>query len=178
MSERSISNRGILLVGAVLVASLAAVPYCSAQDSVTAALRRTISPGMTREQVTQRLGTPLAERHEAYHTYYFYDPGCGEPGCMPNDIVIFRGDSVEDAVFKSGIRTYTGAVGAPTVLPAIIKSRSATTRARPIQAAGDSTHRGGIVFVGPRPVGRPVSPYQTITPPASRTRDSSRTSNQ
>jgi hypothetical protein len=164
----------LLTAGLILLA----VP-CRGQDSIAAALRPTISPGMTLEQVTQRLGAPVAERHEADHTYYFYDPGCGEPGCKPNDVVIFRRDSVEDAVFKSGIRAYTGAVGAPVTLPAIVRSRTATGIARPIQAAADSTHRGGIVFVGPRPVGRPVSPYQTIVPPASsHARDSSRTSNQ
>lgn len=161
---------GFLIAGAVAGGTAGTARTLSAQDTA-AAHRPAIGPGMTREQVIAHLGAPLAERQEGAHTYFFYDPGCQQSPCGSNDVVIFDNGSVTDAMFRSGLRTYTGTHAPATVLPSVIGTKTrprttTTTHSTPIRAAGtsDTTHRGGIIFVGPRPIGNPVSPYQTIPP--------------
>jgi hypothetical protein len=157
----------------LLVAGAAGAPASRAlraQDSA-ASHRPTIGPGMTRDEVIAHLGSPLAERQEGAHTYFFYDAGCQQEPCGSNDVVIFDNGSVTDALFRSGLRTYTGTSAPATVLPSLTGSKtkphSTTHTTTPIRAAatGDTTHRGGIIFVGPRPIGTPAAPYQTIPAP-------------
>ncbi len=157
------------VVGLVVAAAAVVGPVpraLRAQDSA-ASHRPTIGPGMTREEVIVHLGSPLAERQEGAHTYFFYDAGCQQQPCGSNDVVIFDNGSVTDALFRSGLRTYAGTSAPATVLPSVIGPKTrprSTTHATQIQAAGtgDTTHRGGIIFVGPRPIGTPVSPYQPV----------------
>ena len=71
-----------------------------------------IDPGMTREQVIERLGKPATERSSNGFTYLFFINGC-ERTCGMNDLVTLRGDSVVDAIFRAPQRTYSGRSTSP-----------------------------------------------------------------
>jgi len=72
----------------------------------------TIAPGMSRAKVVSALGTPATERSVAEFTYLFYKNSCGKT-CGMNDLVILRGDSVVDAIFRSPTRHYSGTSSSP-----------------------------------------------------------------
>jgi hypothetical protein len=139
------------LVG--LLALLIAVPAV-AQGPVV------IDPGLSTEQVVARLGPPSGESHSGARTYLSFDNGCGK-SCGGDDIVIFDNDAVVDAVFHTGRRVYAGA-GKTTTLAGTTSKRPAPDPIRPA-SPGDSTHRGGIVFMGPRPPA--TQPKYTIVKP-------------
>src|SRR5688500_11956154 len=71
-----------------------------------------IDPGMTREQVIERLGKPATERSSNGFTYLFFINGC-ERTCGMNDLVTLKGDSVVDAIFRAPQRTYSGRSTSP-----------------------------------------------------------------
>ena len=120
-----------------------------------------VDPGMTRDQVIERLGEPSEESHAGSFTYLMYDNECGQK-CGMDDLVILERGMVTDAIFRSGKRTYTGTSSSPRPLPPTPPSHFAP---EPIRAStpADSANRGGIVIVGPRPPARP-SRYVRVTP--------------
>lgn len=133
---------------ALLVAVMMAAPL-SAQ----------VAPGMTRQQVIDILGRPASERHFGAHDYLLFDAGCSRK--CGDDLVILDHDQVVDAVIRSAGHTYTGAEPA-TTLTVNGAQRPATPPITPA-AAGDSTHRSGMVFEGPRPPKAPPA-YKVIVP--------------
>lgn len=105
-----------LLVGFTLSAGVA-----TAQESVAI-----VDPGMTKSQVVERLGPPATERSRGEHTYLFFQNGC-ERQCGMSDLVMLRGDSVVDAIFRSPQRRYTGTSSSPTArVPETARTRSTT----------------------------------------------------
>jgi hypothetical protein len=108
-----------------------------------------IEPGMSREQVVVRLGTPVVERHDGMRTYLTFDNDCGK-SCGGDDLVILDNDAVVDAVFRTGKRQYAGVSSATTLTSSGTKDHGGVAAIRPASPA-DSAHRGGIVYMGPRP---------------------------
>ena len=92
----------------ITVLVLAAAPL-AAQTSAT------IDPGMTREQVIAKLGTPLSTRVKDSHVYLFYKNGC-EKKCGMNDLVVLDSGKVVDAVFRSAAHKYSGASSSPRMI--------------------------------------------------------------
>src|SRR5687767_11408472 len=94
----------------------------------------TVSPGMTRAQVIAALGAPATQRSANGFTYMFYSNTCGR-SCGMQDLVIMKGDSLADAIFRSANRHYTGTSSSPEeVAPAAASSRPAAT---PLQMKKD-----------------------------------------
>jgi hypothetical protein len=120
---------------------------------------QSIAPGMTRQQVIEVLGRPASERHFGAHDYLLFDAGCSRK--CGDDLVILDHNEVVDAVIRSAGHTYTGA-DAPTTLSGTTTQRPAPPPIKPA-VAGDSTHRSGMVFEGPRPPAAPPA-YQYIVP--------------
>jgi hypothetical protein len=125
-----------------------------------AAQTATISPGMSRDQVLEQFGRPASERHFGAHDYLLFDAGCSRK--CGDDLVILDHDQVVDAVIRSAGRTYTG-TDQPTTLTGVATQRPALPAISKSSAA-DSSHRGGMVFEGPRPPAAPPQ-YQVIAPP-------------
>jgi hypothetical protein len=153
-------------VRALLLSAFLAAP-AAAQDGPIL-----IEPGMTQEQVVARLGHPVAERHDGARTYLTFDNDCGR-SCGGDDLVILDNGAVVDAVFRTGRRRYAG-VGSATTLTSSTSQRPMPEPIRPASAA-DSAHRGGIVYMGPRPpaatpkydIVKPAKPDTTTTPAPS-----------
>jgi len=118
-----------------------------------------IAPGMTRQQVIDVLGRPASERHFGAHDYLLFDAGCSRK--CGDDLVILDHDQVVDAVIRSAGHSYTG-TDTPTTLSGNASQRAAPPPITPA-TAGDSTHRSGMVFEGPRPPAAPPQ-YQYIVP--------------
>jgi hypothetical protein len=108
-----------------------------------------IEPGMSREQVVARLGPAVVERYDGKRTYLTFDNDCGK-ACGGDDLVILDDDAVVDAVFRTGRRRYAGVSSATTLTAVAGKPRAGVEPIRPASPA-DSAHRGGIVYMGPRP---------------------------
>jgi hypothetical protein len=86
----------------------------------------TVSPGMTRAQVIAALGAPATQRGANGYTYMFYTNTCGR-ACGMQDLVIMKGDSLADAIFRSPNRHYTGTSSSPVeVVPEAGAARPAT----------------------------------------------------
>ncbi|HWZ60767.1 MAG TPA: hypothetical protein VNW46_17415 [Gemmatimonadaceae bacterium] len=130
------------MVRALLLSAFLAAP-AAAQDGPIL-----IEPGMSQEQVVARLGHPVVERHDGARTYLTFDNDCGR-SCGGDDLVILDNDAVVDAVFRTGRRRYAG-TGSATTLTSSTSQRPTPEPIRPASAA-DSAHRGGIVYMGPRP---------------------------
>ena len=82
------------------------------------ATKGTIDPGMSKEQVVERLGRPAGERTAGAFTYLYYPNGC-ERRCGTPDVVTLELDVVIDAIIRSPARRYTGASSSPkTAKPA------------------------------------------------------------
>lgn len=84
----------------------------SAVAGVRGAAAQYIDPGMTKNQVVERLGKPWAERTSGAFTYLFYSNG-RERAVGMSDLVILQNDAVVDAIFRSESRQYTGASSSP-----------------------------------------------------------------
>jgi hypothetical protein len=136
------------------VGIIAAAPAAVAQGPTV------IEPGMTQEQVVARLGHPVVERHDGAHTYLTFDNDCGKT-CGGDDLVILDNDAVVDAVFHTGRRQYAG-VDTATQLNVSGGKPHSTVQIRPASPE-DSAHRGGIVFMGPRPPAAPPK-YDVVKP--------------
>lgn len=122
----------------LLALSLVAAPLM-AQEA-----RNTIDPGMTRDEVVQRLGKPLNERTSGTHTYMFYRNGC-EKSCGMNDLVVLEDGKVVDAVFRNGVRAYSGTSSSPS---GVQTTNSASGDASAV-AKVRKARRGGIVIAHP-----------------------------
>ena len=72
---------------------------------------QTVDPGMSREQVVERLGKPIGERATGSYIYLFYRNGC-EQRCGMSDVVILENDAVVDAIFRSA-RHFSGSSTSP-----------------------------------------------------------------
>jgi hypothetical protein len=144
------------LLGAAVLASVSVQAVSAQSQSVV-----TIDPGMTREQVFARLGTPNGESHFGSFTYLFYENGCVVK-CGIDDVVVLEKDIVTDAVFRSPKRSFTGVSSPPVALPAVSAGQVPPT---PLRAATseDSAHPGGIVFAQPHAIPPPPR-YTRIVP--------------
>lgn len=140
---------------AVILIAAAIAPVRAAAQTVT------VDPGMTRDQVIDRLGEPSEESHAGSFTYLMYDNECGQ-SCGMDDLVVLERGIVTDAIFRSGKRVYSGTSSSPKALPPTAPTHFAP---EPIRAStpADSAHRGGIVLMGPRPPARPPR-YIRVTP--------------
>jgi hypothetical protein len=147
---------GLERVGRVVAVLLLAIPHLAAGQATPVA----IDPGMTKDQVVERLGDPSEESHSGSFTYLMYDNQCGQK-CGMDDLVVLERGVVTDAVFRSGKRAYTGHSSSPLALQPSAPSHFAPA---PIRAStpDDSAHRGGIVLMGPRPPARPSSYVRVI----------------
>lgn len=76
-----------------------------------------IAPGMSKAQVIEKLGKPVAERTTGTSTFLFYRNG-EERKVGMNDIVTLESDKVTDAVFRSSARTYSGTSSSPAAISA------------------------------------------------------------
>src|ERR1051325_4226945 len=103
------SKPRVMLVALALLALLA--PAAPAQSA------REIDPGMTQEQVIERLGQPMGVRTYGSVTYLFYRNGC-EKTCGMNDLVVLDSNKVIDAIFRAPARKYTGASSSPRAISA------------------------------------------------------------
>jgi hypothetical protein len=153
---RPMSSAPMGLVGLVLALGLT-VGAADAQSAPVV----TVDPGMTRDQVVTRLGTPSGESHFGSYTYLFYENGCAIK-CGIDDVVVLDKDIVADAIFRSPKRTFSGVSSSPEELPPVAAGHYTP---EPIRAStsDDSAHRGGIVFAEPR---TPLQPprYVRIVP--------------
>ncbi len=103
-------RRTIVVFTALLIAIAVA--------GVQSAAAQSIDPGMTKSQVIERLGQPVAERSSGAYSYLFYQNG-RERAVGMSDLVILQNDAVVDAIFRSPARQYTGRSSSPEgVMPA------------------------------------------------------------
>jgi hypothetical protein len=144
------------LFGFALIAFAASL---SAQGSA-----KTISPGMSRAKVVAVLGEPETVRSVAEFSYLFYQNSCATR-CGMDDLVVLRGDSVVDAIFRSPSRRYTGTSSSP----APISSRDAA-RATPAapSAARPSTTSTPATRMKPPAEANDVRPSIPVSPPTVR----------
>jgi len=159
--DRPIRTYRLLTRGCAGIVAGAVLAIATPRPAAAQAKPISLDPGMSKDQVIDRLGQPSEESHSGSFTYLMYDNACGQK-CGMDDLVVLEHDVVTDAVFRSGTRTYTGRSSAPSALQAAAPGHFAPG---PIRAstADDSAHRGGIVFMGPRPPVRPPS-YIRLVP--------------
>lgn len=120
---------------------------------------RTIDPGMTREQVIERLGKPLNERTAGKATFLFYGNGC-ERTCGMNDLVVLDDGRVVDAIFRAPGRRYTGESSSPT---GVSPERTAPGAEGDPAAAVRRAGRGGIILASPAEGEETARPAATVT---------------
>lgn len=133
---------------------------------------QTIDPGMTRDQVVERLGQPASERARGQFTYLFYINGC-ERRCGMSDVVTLENDAVVDAIFRKAGRGYSGASSSPAGVSPEPTRGGAEGGGMDARAASDASGGaagdagaagaggGGIV------IGKPATPAATPTPPGA-----------
>jgi hypothetical protein len=97
---------------------------------------QTVSPGMTRAQVVAALGAPAIQRGANGFTYMFYTNTCGR-SCGMQDLVILKGDSLSDAIFRSPNRHFTGASSSPEQMPPELSARAGRPAAKPMTIRKD-----------------------------------------
>lgn len=110
---------------------IAAALLCLPTVLVAQQTERIISPGMTRAQVIAALGAPSTQRTASEYVYMFYPNACGR-ACGMNDLVILKGDSVADAIFRSPNRHYTGTSSSPEQATPEVSPRPARRAAKPM----------------------------------------------
>jgi hypothetical protein len=104
----------------------------------------TIDPGMTKQQVIERLGRPSTVRTFQQTTYLLYPNSCGR-SCGMQDLVVLDNDAVVDAVFRSPHRHYTGTSSSPVATRPDARNahnaalRVPSTTTRPADSARTST---------------------------------------
>ena len=120
-----------------IITLLAAVSARAAAQSRPA----TIAPGMSQAQVVAALGQPATARTASEFTYLFYHNDCGKR-CGMNDLVVIRGDSVVDAIFRSPARHYSGTSSSPTPVSQVDAARkrpsAASNMPTPVRAPSGS----------------------------------------
>ena len=87
-----------LFLAAAAMTTLAASPALG---------QRTISQGMTPDQVRAEFGAPAATRASDGWTYWYYHNGCPNR-CGSDDVVFFREDRVVAAVLRTQRRRFAG----------------------------------------------------------------------
>lgn len=158
-----------------IISLLAALSSSAAAQSRVA----TIAPGMSRAQVVAALGQPAIARTASEFTYLFYQNECGKR-CGMNDLVVIRGDSVIDAIFRSPSRHYSGTSSSPAAVsqaeaarkrPSAATNMPMPTRAKPDAAtnAADSMRPRRM----PRGAASDIRPSIPLNPPAVRPSPSS-----
>ena len=128
----------------------------------------TIDPGMSHDDVVKRLGKPLNERSSGTHTYMFYKNGC-ERTCGINDLVVLEDGKVVDAVFRNGVRNYSGTSTSPTSLAPNREANSATRRAAAtvtgLRVESITSADSATVLNSNRPAPAPAAPGDSIRKP-------------
>ncbi|HMI57907.1 MAG TPA: hypothetical protein VK511_07660 [Gemmatimonadaceae bacterium] len=124
----------------------------------------TIDPGMTKEQVIERLGKPATVRNYQGSTYLMYSNKCGKT-CGMQDIVILDHDVVVDAVFRSPNRHYTGTSSSPEATKA--NSRTQRNASLAVPAAEPTAVPTAALKVAPSPP--PMPPAQTTPADSTKT---------
>jgi hypothetical protein len=128
---------------------------------------QTIAPGMSRASVVAALGEPSTVRSAAEFTYLFYRNSCGKE-CGMNDLVILRGDSVVDAIFRSPSRHYTGKSSSPAPISARDAARAQPTAAKPATPAKPATTAKPSPRMKPPAEANDVRPSIPVNPPTIR----------
>lgn len=82
-----------------------------------AGAQATIDPGMSKTQVVDKLGKPVAERTTGSSVFLFYRNG-EERKVGMSDIVTLENGVVTDAVFRSSRRRYSGKSTSPSAISA------------------------------------------------------------
>ncbi len=72
----------------------------------------TVDPGMSRNQVLEQWGPPVAERQAGNWTYLFFRNGC-EVTCGTFDVVMLEGGQVVDAIVRAQTHHYSGVSSSP-----------------------------------------------------------------
>jgi len=155
------SSIGARRCARITLVALLSLPLGAGAALAQAPAPVSIDPGMTREEVVARLGTPSGESHAGSFTYLFYDNAC-TARCGMDDLVVLEQNIVTDAIFRSPKRAFTGVSSSPrqsVPLPA------AHSGPEPLRAStsDDSAHRGGIVFAQRDPIAQPPR-YVRIIP--------------
>ena len=73
----------------------------------------TVDPGMTRDQIVQVWGEPVAERSSGNRTYLYYRNGC-EASCGTFDVLFLEGGQVVDAIVRGQGHDYSGMSSSPS----------------------------------------------------------------
>ena len=95
-----------------------------------AGAQATIAPGMSKAQVIEKLGKPVAERTTGTSTFLFYRNG-EERKVGMNDVVTLESDKVTDAVFRSSARKYSGTSSSPAAISAATAIKTGKTTPMP-----------------------------------------------
>ena len=117
----------------------------------------TVSPGMTRAQVVAALGAPATQRSANGFTYLFYQNSCGR-ACGMQDLVIMKGDSLTDAIFRSPNRHFTGTSSSPEEMPPALTSRAARPAAKPMTIRKDEAPSAQPTPAAPSQLKPPAKP--------------------
>lgn len=148
---------------------------------------QTVDPGMSRDQVVERLGKPIGERATGSYIYLFYRNGC-EQRCGMSDVVILENDAVVDAIFRSA-RRFSGSSTSPAgVTPEPTRTVSTGVSIEPgpavappaapvsappmapaatqgMQPSSDAPTRGGLIFSNDAKASAAAQP---VAPPGSK----------
>lgn len=134
--------------------TLAAALSILAASPATA--QRTISQGMSPDQVRSAFGAPARTRDEGDWSYWFYSNGCPNR-CGSDDVVFFRGDHVVAAVLRTRRRRIDappaaeaiggagGAEGAAAVRAQAPVERGPAPRQQRVIVRGRSRERNGTL---------------------------------
>ena len=125
---------------------------------------KVVSPGMSRAKVVAVLGEPTIVRSAAEFTYMFYQNSCAR-ACGMNDLVVLRGDSVVDAIFRSPTRRYTGTSSSPAPIPAHEAARSGSAGKAPLRMKPPAEANDARPSI---PVDKPTLAPASPTPPATK----------
>jgi hypothetical protein len=117
--------------------------------AIPAPAQAVIDPGMTREQVVERLGKPVGERTLGARTYLFYRNGC-ERRCGMHDFVMLEEGAVTDAVFRASSRRYTGESSSPAGRTPVNQGSLPANEGAGSTGAGSG---GGSVIIANPPAG-------------------------
>jgi hypothetical protein len=123
-----------------------------------------VSPGMSRAKVVAALGEPATVRSVAEFTYLFYLNSCAK-ACGMNDLVVLRGDSVVDAIFRSPARKYTGTSSSPAPISPQQAARPASAARSPVRMKPPTEANDARPSI---PVNKPTLAPASSTPPATK----------
>ena len=164
-----------------MIAALLAAPL--------AAGAQVIDPGMSREQVVERLGRPNGERETGAFTYLFFRNGC-ERTCGMSDLVILENGGVVDAIFRRAGRSFSGSSSSPAgtrpeptnVMTGRLRTAPAATQdegagmqpSDPGATPAQGGRQGGLIFSRPATAAQRVTPGSALqgtagAPPAAAT---------